>query len=131
MPAANTAVRIACPQIVLEQRPALSQMRLQAVGQRLRQHCYAILRALPVAHDDLPLRKLHILNTQPHAFHQAHAGAKQQTGHQLARMQLAVKQGEPAHRLHVLRLRADAAMLGANLVTHLIEQLGTMLYGGA
>lgn len=48
----------------------------------------------------------------------------------LARMPLAVKQDEPTHPLHVLRLRADAVMLDTNSVTHLIEQLGTLRYGG-
>ena len=35
----------------------------------------------------------------------------------LGRMPLAVKQDEPAHPLHVLRLRANAVMLDTNSVT--------------
>jgi hypothetical protein len=35
----------------------------------------------------------------------------------LARMPLALKPDKPVHPLHALRLRADAVMLHANLVT--------------
>ena len=48
----------------------------------------------------------------------------------VARMQLTVKPDEPAHALHVLRLRADAVMLHANSVTYLVEQFGTLPHRG-
>ena len=48
----------------------------------------------------------------------------------VARMPFAVKQGAPAHPLHVLRLRADAVILDTSSLTHLVEQFGTLPHRG-
>lgn len=47
-----------------------------------RQHHDTVLAALAVAHDDDVTVKTHIFDAKPHAFHQTHAGAVQETGQQ-------------------------------------------------
>ncbi|OIQ84470.1 hypothetical protein GALL_336930 [mine drainage metagenome] len=55
---------------------------LERPGQRPGQHGHPILAALAIAHADLESREVHILDPQPHALHQAHAGAIEQPHHQ-------------------------------------------------
>ncbi|OGI61343.1 MAG: hypothetical protein A2W18_12400 [Candidatus Muproteobacteria bacterium RBG_16_60_9] len=74
------------------------QMFAQLLRQYRRHHGHTILVALALAHQYFVALEVNILHPQPHAFHQAHAGAVDQPRHQPLR---AVEVSEQA--LHLAR----------------------------
>jgi hypothetical protein len=55
---------------------------VQGLSQCLRQHHHPVFATLGLTNDDHPAVKIHILDSQPQAFHQAHAGSIQQLSQQ-------------------------------------------------
>ena len=66
-------------------------------GQYLGQWHHAVFRPLGIAHHDLPIPKVDILNPQADALHKTHAGAVEETRH------------EPLDALHLLKQRTRLA----------------------
>jgi hypothetical protein len=60
----------------------LGQMPLEWRVQGLGQHGHPILPPFAVAHGDLVIGKIDILDSEPHAFHQAQSGAIEQPRHE-------------------------------------------------
>ena len=58
------------------------QMPLEWCVQGLGQHGNPVLPAFAVAHGELVIGTIHILDSEPHALHQAQPGAREQTRHE-------------------------------------------------
>jgi hypothetical protein len=86
---------------------------LSQVGRyRLRQHHHAVLAPLAVTHHDDPAVEVHILDTQAHPFHEAHAGAIEQLGQQ---SHLVVKKLEQGAHLVAGQHAGNALFLGRSV----------------
>lgn len=92
------------------------QMLTQGLLQAAWQHGPPILHALAVAHQNLATRKVHILDLQPHHFHQAHAGSVQQAAGQ---PKLPVQAGK--HAPHFLDGKHHWQAFGPFRPYHVIE----------
>lgn len=109
---------------------------LQGIGDRGRQHRHPVLGPLAVADEDFAALEIHILHPQPHARHEAHAGAVQQRPHQANTPLMRSKAPDLLPGQHHRRnSKADSAWFcveaetlpstaGARLALNLVERIG-------
>ena len=69
-------------QVACMQPPHLGPLPDQVLAQRRRQHRHPVLSPLAVAHRQLVALQVHVLEPQPHTFHQPQPAAVEQPGHQ-------------------------------------------------
>src|SRR5262249_41659299 len=74
---------IALAKILRMEQLRTAQVLLQWCDQSLRQRGYAVFTTFAMTNDRLTLRKIQVLDAQPHTLHQAQPTAIQQLGHQL------------------------------------------------
>ena len=69
-------------QILFVQGLNLLQLYSEWIHRHVWEHCDAILLALPIPYQDLPVFEIHILDPQANALHQAYSCTARQSGYQ-------------------------------------------------
>src|SRR6266581_149112 len=85
-------------QVARVQSAHLLQVRAQRLHELFRQQRHPVFLSLALAHQDLAVVEIHILDTQPKAFEVAQSRTVEQAGHQQSRAAQFGKQ--PLHLLH-------------------------------